>query len=112
MTVMEGTAAGKQLAVLKAKRNVDRPVSLVIVAGVLRAADLLLIAAAAILTHALYLSHTPFADHRLYLVAVLLGLFATGTVFHANGLYQLQGLTAGSLKLGKLAASWGVVMLG
>jgi Undecaprenyl-phosphate glucose phosphotransferase len=112
MTVMEGTAAGRQLAVLRAKRNANRPVSLVIVAGVLRAADLLMIAATAILTHALYLSDTPFADRRLYFLATLVALFASGTVFHANGLYQLQGITAGSLKLGKLAASWSVVMLG
>ena len=112
MAVLEG--AERKLAFVAARRKADRPVSLVIVSDILRLSDALVICASALLVHFLYL-HGGTADPELtrnYFFATALGCFAAVTVFHWNGLYRLQGLTAGQLKLGKLAASWSIVVLG
>lgn len=110
MTVIEGV--GQDLASLVIKRRVDRPISLVILSGILRVTDLGLVLAAGILVRLLYPSGMDTVDWHEHYLAIALAMFATGTVFQWNGLYRLPGLTAGHLKLGKLAASWTVVVLG
>ena len=108
MSVLEGTQ--RKFGFAAAKRQSDRPVSLVIVAGLLRATDLGLIGLSAVLVHWLYLPDDPEFWHYYY-SATALAILLSGPLFHWNGLYRLQGLTAGHLKLGKLAGSWGIVIL-
>ena len=110
MSVLEGT--GRKVSLLRAKRRGDRPVSLVIVADLLRMMDVAVICGTAVLVHGLYLGGSELEHARIYPVATVLAAFAAGMTFHWNGLYQLQGLAAGQLKLGKLAASWSIVVLG
>jgi Undecaprenyl-phosphate glucose phosphotransferase len=78
----------------------------------LRGADLAIICGAAAVVHWLYLSGADPEFTRQYVLATLLGMFGAGLVFHWNGVYRLQGLSAGQLKLGKVAASWSLVILG
>jgi Undecaprenyl-phosphate glucose phosphotransferase len=110
MSVLEG--AERKFSFVAAKKQSDRPVSLVIVSGVLRALDLALIGLTAVLVHSLYLTSAQAELWTHYYGATVLALFFAGTLFHWNGLYRLQGLTAGHLKLGKLAGSWSIVVLG
>ncbi|MDB5411221.1 MAG: putative glycosyl transferase [Rhodospirillales bacterium] len=110
MTVLENF--GRELVFKPLRRGVDRPVSLVIVAGILRAVDLGLVIAAGLLIRLLYASGMDFVDWHEYVLAIMLATFAVGTVFQWNGLYRLHGLTARQLKLGKLVLSWTVVVLG
>ncbi len=110
MTVFE--AAGQDLVSRTIKRRTDRPVSLVILAGILRATDLGLVLASGILVRLLYESGMESVDWKEHYLAILLAMFATGTIFQWNGVYRLPGLSAGHLKLGKLAASWSIVVLG
>ncbi|MBV8652548.1 MAG: undecaprenyl-phosphate glucose phosphotransferase [Alphaproteobacteria bacterium] len=83
-----------------------------ILSGILRATDLGLVLASGILVRLLYESGMETVNWQEHYLAILLAMFATGTVFQWNGLYRLPGLTAGHLKLGKLAASWSIVVLG
>jgi Undecaprenyl-phosphate glucose phosphotransferase len=110
MTVLENL--GREIAFKSLRRVVDRPVSLVIVAGILRAADLGLVIAAGLLVRLLYASGMESVDWNEYALAIVLATFAAGTVFQWNGLYRLHGLTASHLKLGNLVLSWTVVVLG
>ncbi len=114
MTVLESTA--RKVAFVTARQKADRPISLVIVADLLRATDLAVICGAAVLIHFLYLGFFQGGldpEHaRLYPAATMVGAFAAATIFHWNGLYRLQGLGPGHVKLGKLAASWSIVILG
>jgi Undecaprenyl-phosphate glucose phosphotransferase len=113
MTVTESTAARKiPAAAARTKRRVDRPVSLVIVSGVLQAVDLALIGGSAVLIHLLYVFGSESASATQYYMAALLAVLAAGPLFRWNGLYRLRGLTAGRLKLGTLTASWSLLMLG
>jgi Undecaprenyl-phosphate glucose phosphotransferase len=109
MTVLEST--GRKLAFVGA-RKIERPVSLVIVADLLRATDIAVICGTAVLIHALYLAGSELEYARLYPIATVIAAFASALIFHWNGIYRLQGITAGQLKLGKLAASWSIVVLG
>jgi Undecaprenyl-phosphate glucose phosphotransferase len=110
MSVLEGT--GRKVSLVRPKGKIDRPVSLVIVADVLRLIDVAMICGTAVLMHGLYLGGTELEHARIYPIATVIAAFAAGMIFHWNGLYRLQGLAAGQLKLGKLAASWGIVVLG
>src|SRR5260370_947757 len=110
MTVIEGT--GRHFVSRAINRRDDRPISLVILSGVLRATDLGLVLAAGILVRLLYPSGMESVVWQEYCLAILLAIFATGTIFQWNGLYRLPGLSAGHLKLGKLTASWSIVVLG
>lgn len=110
MTVIEG--ADRDFLVASLRRRPDRPISLVVVAGILRAADLFLVLAGGFLLRWAYPSGMESVDWNEYALAILLAMFATGTIFQWNGIYRLPGLSAGHLKLGKVAASWGVVVLG
>ena len=94
-----------------AKRSLNRPISLIIVSGVLRATDIALVAAAGLLVRLSYPSGMESVDWQEYGLAILLAMFAAGTLFQWNGLYKLPGLSAGHLKLGTLAASWTIVVL-
>jgi Undecaprenyl-phosphate glucose phosphotransferase len=110
MTVFE--AAGPDLVSRTIRRRTDRPVSLVILSGILRATDLGLVLATGILVRLLYESGMDTVNWQEHYLAILLAMFATGTLFQWNGLYRLPGLSAGHLKLGKLAASWSIIVLG
>jgi Undecaprenyl-phosphate glucose phosphotransferase len=110
MTVLEGTE--RKLSLAQVRRKVDRPVSLVVVADLLRAIDVMVICGTAVLIHAIYLGNAELEHARIYPIATVLAAIGAGVIFHWNGLYRLQGLTAGQLKLGKLAASWSIVVLG
>jgi Undecaprenyl-phosphate glucose phosphotransferase len=112
MTVLEST--GRKLSRAPSRPKVDRPVSLVVVADLLRALDIVVICGTAVLIHALYLdlASTDPEQARLYPIATVLAACGAAVTFHWNGLYRLQGLTAGQLKLGKLTASWSIVVLG
>ena len=114
MTVFESTA--RKVAFVTARQKADRPISLVIVADLLRATDVAVICGAAVLIHFLYLGFLQGGldpEHaRLYPAATMVGAFAAATIFHWNGLYRMQGLGPGQVKLGKLAASWSIVILG
>jgi Undecaprenyl-phosphate glucose phosphotransferase len=110
MSVVEGT--GRKVSVVRPKRRGDRAVSLVVVADLLRMVDIAVICGAAVLVHALYLGGAELEQARLYPIATVIAAFAAGMIFHWNGLYRLHGLTPGQLKLGKLAASWSIVVLG
>jgi Undecaprenyl-phosphate glucose phosphotransferase len=105
---LEGTE--RKYSFIAAKKQSDRPVSLVIVGGLLRALDLVLIGLSAVLVHWAYIP----ADLQLwhyYYGATVLAILVAGALFHWNGLYRLQGVTAAHMKLGKLAGSWGIVIL-
>jgi FlaA1/EpsC-like NDP-sugar epimerase len=110
MSVLEGT--GRKVSLVRPKGKIDRPVSLVIVADVLRLLDIAVICGTAVLVHGLYLGGSELEHARIYPIATVIAAFAAGMTFHWNGLYRLQGLAAGQLKLGKLAASWSIVVLG
>lgn len=110
MSVLEGT--GRKLPLAQAKRKMERPVSLVIVADILRLVDIVVICGTAVLVHYLYLENVELQQRRIYPIATAIAAFAAGFIFHWNGLYRLQGFAAGQLKLGKLAASWSIVVLG
>jgi FlaA1/EpsC-like NDP-sugar epimerase len=110
MTVLENL--GREAVFKPLRRGVDRPVSLVIVAGILRATDLCLVIAAGLVVRLLYASGMESVDWHEYALAIMLATFAAGTVFQWNGLYRLHGLTASHLKLGNLVLSWTVVVLG
>jgi Undecaprenyl-phosphate glucose phosphotransferase len=114
MTVTESTAARKisSVAAARAKRKVDRPVSLVVVSGVLQAVDLTLIGGSAALIHFFYVFGFESGSASQYYMAALLAMLAAGPLFRWNGLYRLNGLNAGHLKLGALTASWSLLMLG
>lgn len=109
MSVFEG--ARQNLALQGLRRRADRPISLVVLAGLLRASDLLIVFASGLLIHRIYLEGSQFVDWHEYYLAVLLAVFVAGPVFSSNGVYRLQGLSAGKLGLGKLVASWGLVIL-
>jgi Undecaprenyl-phosphate glucose phosphotransferase len=109
MSVFEGTERRLDAA---RRRQPGAPVSLVIIAGVLRGLDLALIGGSALLTQAFYLAAADAELASHYHGVTALALFVAGTVFHWNGLYRLQGITAMELKLGELAGSWSIVILG
>ena len=77
-----------------AKRSLYRPISLIIVSGVLRATDIALVAAAGLLVRLAYPSGMESVDWQEYGLAILLAMFAAGTLFQWNGLYKLPGLSA------------------
>ena len=108
MTVFE--QVGRRVAPVR--RRSDRPVSLVIVTGVLRVADLAVVIGSGLIVRMLYSSGVEHLDWQEYEVAILLATFAAGSAFQWNGLYRLSGLSAGRLKLGSLTASWALVVLG
>jgi Undecaprenyl-phosphate glucose phosphotransferase len=110
MSVLEGT--GHKVPLVRPKNKIDRPVSLIIVADILRMIDVAVICGTAVLVHGFYLGGTELEHARIYPIATVIAAFAAAMIFHWNGLYRLQGLTAGQLKLGKLAASWSIVVLG
>jgi Undecaprenyl-phosphate glucose phosphotransferase len=103
---------GRDLGLKPLRRRVDRPISLVIVAGVLRASDLIVIVGAGLAVRLLYPSGMESVDWHEYAFAILLATFAAGTVFQSNRLYSLAGLSASQFKFGTLTASWSLVMLG
>src|SRR5262249_2380055 len=94
-----------------AKRRVNGPIYLIIVSGSLPATDIALVAASGLLVRLAYPSGMESVDWQEYGLAILLAMFAAGTLFQWNGLYKLPGLSAGHLKLGTLAASWTIVVL-
>jgi Undecaprenyl-phosphate glucose phosphotransferase len=95
-----------------ALRQPGGPVSLVIVAGVLRGLDLAVIFSTGVVLYVVYLSASePLLASRYYGTSALAALIA-GATFHWNGLYRLQGVTLAQLKLGKVAGSWSIVILG
>jgi Undecaprenyl-phosphate glucose phosphotransferase len=110
MTVFE--QAAQDFLSRTIKRRMDGPISLVVLSGILRATDLTVILAAGLLVRLLYPTGMETIDWQEHYLAILLAMFATGTVFQWNALYRLPGLSAGHLKLGKLAASWSIVVLG
>jgi Undecaprenyl-phosphate glucose phosphotransferase len=109
MSVLEGTE--RKFSYGGSRKQSDRPVSLVIIAGLLRGLDVTLIGLSAVLAHWLYLHPTEPDLWQYYYGATVFAIFLAGTLFHWNGLYQLQGLTPSHLKLGKLAGSWSIVVL-
>jgi Undecaprenyl-phosphate glucose phosphotransferase len=108
MSVLEGTE--HKFAYVPAGKA-DRAVSLVIISGILRAVDLALIGVTAVIAHFVYLTPADTELWQHYYGATVLALLLAGMVFHQHGVYRLQGLGAAQLKLGKLAGSWGTVVL-
>jgi hypothetical protein len=104
MSVLEGTE--RKYSFVAAQKPSDRPVSLVIVGGLLRAIDLGLIGLSAVLVHFLYLPPDPAAWHY-YFAATAFAILLGGPLYHCTGLYRLLGCSASHLKLGTLAGSRG-----
>jgi Undecaprenyl-phosphate glucose phosphotransferase len=111
MTVFEHARHGYSARMLAAT-GTDQPISLIVVSGILRLADFMIIIATGLVARAAYLSGSEPLYWQEYDFANLLAVFAAQTVCQWNGVYQLNGLGAAQLKLGKLAASWSVVILG
>ena len=87
MSVVEGT--GRKVSLVRPGSKIDRPVSLVVVADLLRFIDIGIICGAAVLVHGIYLGNTEVEHARIYPIATVIAAFAGGMTFHWNGLYRL-----------------------
>jgi Undecaprenyl-phosphate glucose phosphotransferase len=91
------------------RRIPRRPVSLVVVAGVLRVLDALVIAGSGVLAHGLYLGSDPEYTSTYYLTVLAGALLAT-VIFHVNQLYRVDsGLVTTSSA--RLLSSWSAVIV-
>ena len=91
------------------RTTAKRPISLVVVAGMLRIIDAAIIVGSGILAHAAY-SGIPEGSWSNYYLAALTGALLATVVFHLNQLYRIDGgaiLTATA----RLFSSWSAVML-
>jgi Undecaprenyl-phosphate glucose phosphotransferase len=91
------------------RRNGDRPASIVVAIGLIRAADLVAIFAVAILFEQLYLTRIPEVDWAQYRLVVLIGVVWGCLLFQWNDVYRLE--RTGRLAFGKLFVSWTIVVL-
>jgi Undecaprenyl-phosphate glucose phosphotransferase len=100
------------VSVFNVKRRArSGPVSLVVVAGVLRVLDVSIILGSGIAIYEAYVAQAAAAHWTYYYLAAVAGLFVSGVVFHINGLYKPQTMGTGSFKIARLFSSWSLVML-
>jgi Undecaprenyl-phosphate glucose phosphotransferase len=91
------------------QRSSERPASIVVAIGLLRAADLVAIYVVAQLFEQLYLTRIPEVDWAQYRLVVLIGMVWACLVFQWNGVYRFE--RTGRLGSSKLFVSWTIVVL-
>jgi Undecaprenyl-phosphate glucose phosphotransferase len=85
----------------------EKPISLIIVAGLLRVVDLAIVICAGNLIRPAFYA-TPGTE-ALYQAATIAVMLATAIIFHAQGLYDLLDFRRLTKQLGKLTTSWTMV---
>jgi len=84
--------------------------SKVVLAGLVRGGDLLLIVLTALIAY--WLRHETLQIPPRYGIAVVIGVLLAWQVFHAFGLYEFRSLSRLVWQLSRLITAWGLVAMG
>ncbi len=81
----------------------------VILAGILRVGDAVVVVAAALLTYWVRAAGGDLPPN--YLVAITLAVLLTANYMHVAGVYRLKSLENVTIQIGRVAVAWGAVLL-